>query len=260
MSAAPDPRLLAHAQDLLARAEGGQVTYTAFLTPAEQYRLGQTLGRRDEWIFAGGYDAAERKRLFCLPPYMQGADEQMLSAYLADTFAETLIPLEIRGSGYRDLAHRDYLGAILNLGLERSAVGDLCVLDKSRAVLFCDRVIADFLCENLTRAANDAVRATPVVLPDDFDGGHKIRRITDTVASPRADSVAAALANLSRERAQALFREGMVEIDYEPADKPDRTVGEGTILVIRGKGKFVIRSLAETTKKGRVRLAADQYL
>ena len=260
MSAAPDARLLAHAQDLLVRAGGGQVTYTAFLTPAEQHRLGQALGRRGEWLFAGGYGAAERKRLFCLPPYMQGLDEQTLFAYLADTFAETLIPLEIRGSGYRDLAHRDYLGAILNLGLERSAVGDLCVSDKSRAVLFCDRVIADFLCENLTRVANDAVRLAPVVLPKGFDGGHTFRRITDTVASPRADNVVAALAGLSRERAQALFREGMVEIDYEPADKPDRAVFEGTILVIRGKGKVVIRSLAETTKKGRLRLAADQYL
>ena len=260
MSAAPDSRLLAHAQDLLVRAAGGQVTYTAFLTPAEQHCLGQSLGRRGEWIFAGGYKEAERKRLFCLPPYMQGLDEQSLAEWLSDTFAEALISLEIRGSGYRDLAHRDYLGAILNLGLERSAVGDLCVTDKSRAVLFCDRVIADFLCENLTRAANDAVKVAPVALPADFDGGHKFRRITDTVASPRADSVTAALANLSRERAQALFREGMVEIDYEPADKPDRTVGEGTILVIRGKGKFVIRSLADTTKKGRVRLVADQYL
>ena len=253
--------LLKRIDDLYRQCERtNAVTHTTFLTPAEQHHLGQALGRRGEWLFAGGYDAAERKRLFCLPPYMQGSDEQMLSAYLADTFAETLIPLEIRGSGYRDLTHRDYLGAILNLGLERSAVGDLCVPDKSRAVLFCDRVIADFLCENLTRVANDAVRVAPVALPDDFDGGHKFRRITDTVASPRADSVVAALANLSRERAQALFREGMVEIDYEPADKPDRAVFEGTILVIRGKGKFVIRSLADTTKKGRVRLVADQYL
>ena len=80
------------------------------------------------------------------------------------------------------------------------------------------------------------------------------------MASPRLDSVVAALTNLSRERAQQLLREGLVELDYESADKPDKPVEEGAILTVRGKGKFVIRSLSEQTKKGRIRLAADQYL
>ena len=76
----------------------------------------------------------------------------------------------------------------------------------------------------------------------------------------KGDGVVAALTNLSRERAQALFREGLVEIDYEPAPKPDQQLEAGCIVVIRGKGKFIIRSLSEQTKKGRARLQADKYL
>ena len=254
-------RLAARVEDLLGRAQRGEVTHTAFLTPAEQKRLSRTLGGEGKTFLAfGGYKDAERQRLFLLPPYMQELDEPTLYAWLQECFAEQLVALRVCGSGYRELSHRDYLGAILNLGIERDAVGDLCVTDTHTAVLFCDSVMADFLCEHLERVANDAVRTERIQLPEGFDGGRSFRPVSDTVASPRADSVVAALANLSRERAQALFREGAVEIDYEAADKPDRPLHEGAVIVIRGKGKFVIRSLSQQTKKGRIRLVADQYI
>ena len=254
-------KLLSRAADLLDRAERGEITYTAFLTPAEQRALTRAMPwAKEKMRVDGGYPAAERARVFFLPSYLLEIDGQTLAECLADTREECLIPLQIKGSGFRTLLHKDYLGAVLNLGIERDAIGDLCVCDAHTAVLICDRVIAQFLCENLTRVANDAVRLSRVVLTPDFDGGRKFQPISDTVASPRADSVVAALANLSREKAQALFREGLVEIDYEPAQKTDQTIEAGCVIVIRGKGKFIIRSLTEQTKKGRIRLLADKYL
>ena len=256
-----DTHLLARAEDLLARARNGEITYTAFLTPAEQHALYRAMPfAKNEMLTDGGYPAAERARIFFLPPYLLDMDGETLAACLADTRATCLIPLQIKGSGFRELHHKDHLGAVLNLGIERDAIGDLCVCDKHTAILLCDRVMADFLGENLTRVANDAVRLSRVTLPEGFDGGRKFQRISDTVASPRADGVVAALANLSRERAQAMFREKLVEIDYEPAEKPDRMLETGCVIVIRGKGKFIIRSLDEQTKKGRIRLLADKYL
>ena len=252
--------LIAHAEDLLARAENGEVCYTAFLTPAQRMELRASLGLRKCMRVEGGYKDAERCRVYFLPPYMLDVDEDTQSQWLADFFAESLIPLEIRGSGYRTLAHRDYLGAILNLGIEREALGDLCVCDEHRAVLFCDSVMCRFLCESLTRVSNDAVRVSPVTLPADFDGCRKFKPVTDTVASPRLDSVVAALASLSRERAQELIRAGAVELDFATADKADKPVAEGAVIVVRGKGKFIVRALSDKTKKGRFRLVADQYL
>ena len=253
--------LLARAADLLDRARNGEITYTAFLTPAEQRTLSRAMPwAQGEMLTDGGYPSAERARVFFLPPYLADMDEQTLAECLADTREECLIALEIKGSGFRELCHKDYLGAVLNLGIERDALGDLCVCDKHTAVLFCDRVMAQFLCESLTRVANDGVRVKRVTLPEDFDGGRKFQRITDTVASPRADGVVAALANVSRERAQSMFREKLVEIDYEPAEKTDQQLEAGCVIVIRGKGKFILRSLSEQTKKGRIRLQADKYL
>ena len=256
-----DTRFLAHAEELHGRARNGEITYTAFLTPAEQHALTRAMPwAKNEMRADGGYPAAERARIFFLPPYLLDMDEEMLVDCLADARAECLIPLEIKGSGFRELRHKDYLGSVLSLGIERDAIGDLCVTDTHTAVLFCDRVMERFLTESLTRVANDAVRVARVTLPTDFDGGRKFQQLSDTVASPRADSVVAALANLSRERAQAMFREKLVEINYEIAEKPDQQIEPGCVIVIRGKGKFIIRSLSEQTKKGRVRLLADKYL
>ena len=256
-----DTRLLARAEELHRRAENGEITYTAFLTPAEQHALTRAMPwAKDGMRVEGGYAAAERARIFFLPSYLSDMDEETLNECLADVREECLIALEVKGSGFRELYHKDYLGAVLNLGIERDAIGDLCVTGPHTAVLVCDRVMADFLFENLTRVANDAVKLSRVTLPADFDGGRRFQPLSDTVASPRADSVVAALANLSRERAQALFREGLVEIDYEPASKPDQTLEKDCVIVIRGKGKFIVRSLSEQTKKGRIRLLADKYL
>ena len=256
-----DALLLPRAEELLARARGGEITYTRFLTPGEQLRLSRHLaGCAEEWCLWGGYAEAERRRMFFLPGYLTALEEPYRTEFLEDTYTDCLMALEVRGSGYRDLTHRDFLGALLHLGVERDCIGDICVMAPDRAVLFCDRVMVNFFVEHLDRVANDAVRLSTVRLPADFDGGRRFAPVSDTVASPRADAVVAALANLPREKAQALFREGKIEIDYEPEERVDRTVGEGAVIVIRGKGKFIVRSLSDKTKKGRYRLCADQYL
>ena len=252
---------MAHVADLFDRAESGEVVFTPFLTPREQKEIGKKYAfARDRVRMLGGYAEAERCRAVFLPPYMAELDGEVCEAIVADEMREALVAVSVVGSGYRDLSHRDYLGSILNLGLERDAIGDIAVLSPREAVLFCDRLIAAFLAENLTRVARDAVKACVTELAPDFNGGRKFEPVSDTVASPRADAVVAALCNLSRERAQALFAQGSVELDYEPLEKYDREVSEGAVLTVRSHGKFIVRSLSDKTKKGRYRLLADRYV
>ena len=259
MSLPVDELLLARVTELRGRAATGELACTPFLTPAEQKALSGRMSGAD-LLFFGGYDSAERRRLYFLPPYLCEMEEPYRSELFREMTAQGVLAVEVRGSGYRELSHRDFLGALLHLGVERDRIGDVCATAPDRAVLFCDRLMADFFSENLTRVANDAVRVCVTVVPADFDGGRRFQPVSDTVASPRTDAVVAALANLSRERAQALLREGLVEVDYEPCERADRTVTAGTVIVIRGCGKFVIRSVSDLTRKGRYRLLADRYL
>lgn len=251
--------LLARAADLWHRAENGEVAYSGFLTPQEQRVLKNRLTPAAVPLFCGGYAEAERARAVFLPDYMAALDTDLQKAMLDDVLAQAVVPLSVKGSGFHTLTHRDYLGAILNLGIKREALGDICVLPSGEAVLFCDAVMAAFLKENLVRVAHDTVTVGKAVLPEDFNGGRTFLCLSDTVASPRADAVVAALCRLSRERAQALFARDLVQMDYEPLEKYDREVPEGAVLTVRGYGKFVIRALSDKTKKGRYRLMADKY-
>ena len=251
--------LFARGEELLGRARSGEITNTVFLTPGERKKLETHFSfAPGEWLFFGGYREAERTRMFFLPDYAR--EEEVREIFLAESFSETLCAVSVTGSGYRDLTHRDFLGSVLHLGLAREAVGDICVLSPRQAVIFCGRLTADFLPGELTFVGGDKVKTERFTPPPDFDGGRRFESVCDTVASPRADAVVAALCHLSREKAQALFTAGQIEADYEILEKNEKPLQAGTVLTVHGYGKFVLRELSEPTRKGRIRLRADRYV
>ena len=263
-------RLMARLDELIARAEDGVFSATEFLTPAEAYRLRAYAVRRgagDRILLYGGAEGAERTVLCALPdyylPYTE-MEENARRAYCLETAGEELSAsvsaILVEGSAYRTLTHRDYLGSVLALGLRRSVVGDIVPLDDHRAVLLVLGHMVDFLCENLSRIGSDKVTVTPYTLPSDFKIERQYEAITDSIASPRLDCVVAALLNLSRERAQDAITEGRVELNYETEEKADRAVKNGDLLSVRGYGKFIVDSVSETNRKGRIRLVARKYV
>ena len=262
--------LLARVDDLLARAERGEVCHTAFLAPREQLDLRIHLQRRGKLStarFWGGYPQAERCCLFLFPEYVPelcGADDwdtQPICVPLACAGEDDPIcALSVRGSGYRELTHRDYLGSLLALGLEREVIGDIDVPDAHHALLFCRTTIADYIAANLERVGNDKVKIERTTVPADFCGSRRRQPVSDTVASSRLDCVVAALANLSRDAAQSAIRDGRVELDYREELRTDRTVEPPCTITVRGVGKFTVTSIATQTKKGRWRLVGEKYV
>lgn len=259
--------LLSRLEDAIHRCRRGSVATLSYLTPEEHKRLSRELARRgmqNAAYFWGGYEGAERTCLFLLPDYLcamlEGASEEDLSMLLGEELTERVSAVKIRGSGYRTLTHRDYLGSVLGLGLERDAIGDIAVQNEREAVLFCSARIAQFLCEHLEKVASDTVRCEPYVIDQSFTDGRRYRPISDTVASPRLDCVVAALTNLSREGTKDLIRSGLVELEYEVETRTDVMVVPPATLSARGYGRFILRAFDGETKKGRLRLRADQMI
>lgn len=250
--------------DLCRRAEKRyEAAIGDFLTPGEIMQAKSVLGRLHPEgvpVFFGGYEGSERARLVILPPYMEWTEgDQLLTAY-PEVAAEAVCAVRIKGSGYRKLSHKDYMGSILSLGLERSVVGDIVPEDEHSALVFCDPRIGEFLLGELHKIANDTVRVEAFTVTAEFRVERQFLAVRDTVASPRLDCIVAALGNLSREKAQTAIRAEEVEVDYQPEQRVDRVVGAGSIVTVRRIGKFVIRSVDEQTKKGRYRLVADKYM
>ncbi len=260
--------LLARVDELCDRAVRGRFVHTDFLTPREGRHAMEQLRYRGEAHRArlhGGYASAERVCLLLFPDYAVDVfDPDAAAPSVGELLAvagedDPVAAISVRGSGYRTLSHRDYLGSLLSLGLEREVLGDIA-LDGNDATVLCMARMIPFLLENMERIGGDAVRVARTTLPPDFDGGRKYAPLHGTVASARLDCVVAALCNLSREAAQTAVRDGLVELDYECEMRPDRTLEAPCIISVRGTGKFVLRELGTLTKKGRIRLTADKYL
>ena len=250
--------------DLEKRALCGTVSHSAFLTPSEIYRAEkyfEAKGNKDKICFFGGYFSAQRKQIFLLPEYLSDVYEgEELFAALEDEFDSSISALKICGSGFKKLTHRDYLGSILSLGIERNTLGDICVLDDNSAIVFCNVEVSNFILFELNAIGNDKVKIEKISVDKNMASSQKYQGFTDTVASERIDCVVASLFNLSREKAQNLIKGGFVEFNYEIATKVDDKVEAGDIISARGFGKFVIRDLSQSTKKGRLRLFADKYI
>ena len=143
----------------------------------------------------------------------------------------------------------------------RSVVGDIVLSgDDGGAYIFCDGGIADFIAMELKKVGGDTVRVKRVDIGEDFAPKRALSHISDTVASARVDCVVAAVCSLSREKASAAVRSGLVEVEYEVEDAPDRVIVPPCVMSVRGYGKFVINDLSEHTRKGRIRLDADKYV
>ncbi len=258
--------LEARFDDRLARSSRGSLEHGSFHTPAEAAFLlsvARIKGARDRFFLFGGYEDAERRMAFFLPDFvseLEGEVREKAKNFFPDEFSAAICAIKIKGSGYRALSHRDYLGSLLSLGIERESLGDIVILSEFEAIVFCTRPISRFLLENIDRIATDKVTAEEFIPDVSFTVKKEVLPINDTVASARFDCVIAALTNLSREKAQAAIKSCLCSLDYTEEIRPDREVIPPCIISVRGYGKYRIISVGGETKRGRLRLYAEKYL
>lgn len=259
--------LCARVDELFDRA-AGDLAASRFLTPAEQYFTARRLaasGRSVRTLFFGGAPGAQRKKLFVLPDYLVALAEDgdlfdTARQFLGEDAFGDIQVLKLSGGGFRDFSHRDYLGSLLSLGIERAVLGDIAPIDDYSAYVFVDRRVAGFLLGSELRVANDRVKVARAALPAGYEIVRKFKPIADTVASARLDGVVAALCNLSREAAKEKILSKEVEQNYETAEKTDTPVSAGDVISVRGIGKFEVESVSDPTKRGRFRLIAKKYI
>ena len=263
--------LFAKADDLYARARKGEVAYSGFLNPAEAHYLEKHLKENriaDTVLFWGGCVGAMRKRAFFLPDYIldlvsgevEGERDKLILTYIADDVASALAAVRVKGSGYRALSHRDYLGSILSLGLERHVMGDIAIMGECEAIIFADAKIAEFLLQTLSKVANDDVKCAIEHIADDFTVPENVEDMVISVASRRLDCLVASLANSSREEAQRMVRSGAVSVDYEEMGDPDKKLENEVLLAIRGHGKFRVLEGETLTRRERLRIKVQKFI
>ncbi len=154
--------------------------------------------------------------------------------------------------------HRDYLGALLGLGLRRECVGDI-LTDGDAAVCFVDARMEPLLLQELTGVGRFSVRVEPADPALSADWQPKTQTVRVNVPSLRADAVVAALLHLSRADAAALIVRGAVSVCHVPLTQQHTAVQPGDTLSVRGAGRWRIVAVDGQSKKGRLWLETEKF-
>ena len=242
---------LRHLLDLCRRSERtGNWQYSGFLPPAEQDELLRSPeAARYSFVLTGGYEAAERKILAAGDERDAGPAEPPISVV-------AVTPKSMKYA--EELTHRDYLGAIMNLGIDRSLTGDILVKGK-KAWFFCLTSAADMLASSLTQVRRTAVSAeicgtdVPEIQPE-------YAPVRLNVVSERLDAIAAACPGLSRGQAEKLFGAEKVFVNGRVILDKSTRLKEGDILSVRGFGKAIYDGIEHETKKNRLWVSLRKYV
>ncbi len=201
-----------------------------------------------EYELFGGYDEAERQILVCYPDFLVPE---------AEDFPICIIKAQSRGG--RRLSHRDYMGAVLNLGIKREKIGDILVCD-SFAYIFCMADIADYIVSQIDKIGNCGVNMS-VSSFDCVDVPKKqFKEIEASVSSVRLDAVVAAGVGVSRTEAASIVQRGLVSVNWEVRDKSDYRPTQGDILSIHGHGRILFYKIGGQSKKGRTFIVLRKYI
>lgn len=195
------------------------------------------------FAFNGGYGSAERKMLGL---FYESREEP---------FPLCAVGLEFRRSF--KLNHRDFLGALMSLGIERETVGDILVED-GRCVIFVKEDIKEYITSQLFKVGNVGVKITPADT-ENLPQGRGFDEKDCTAASLRLDAVVAAMTGLSREKTKSLILSELVALNYAPCRNISQPVREKDVITVRGKGKFIINGVLGETKKHRIKISIIHY-
>ncbi len=219
--------------------------FIGFLNAEETTAAAKQFNQAEKYAFFGGYDNAERVMLGVLPEWCDDP-----------AFPITAVTFTFRPCD--KLSHRDFLGALMALGIARETVGDILIKD-GKAVVFVSSDISKFVLTQIDKVGNVGVTLSEGCDSPLPEMGKKLE-CSVTVASVRLDCVVAAICNMSRTQASEKIADGLVMINSVCVTKPTLSIRAYDKITIRQKGKYDIVSCDEVSKKGRIILKYNKYV
>lgn len=230
----------------------GIFTFTDFLGLAEQSAFSEIkreIGGISYTLF-GGAEGAERV-------IIRFGSEDDLGYSLPHPIS--LIKAEPLSQKYADrLSHRDFLGALLNLGIERNVLGDIVIIDNV-GYIFAKEDMAQYIADSLTKVKRTDVKASVI---DSLPEGQLYRTERRQVQAngERLDAIIAKVFSLSRDDAQSLFKKRLVFADGREIESTSYIPKAGEKISVRGHGRFIYLGMQSHTRKGKMNIAIEIYV
>lgn len=254
LAASPEERhLLSHTLDQIDAVERRSVpAHTMFLTPAESLAVQSLIAAvgHPRHVFTGGFEDAERRLCVFLPDWME-ADLLDPSEYIT----------ALRATWYagESLTHRDFLGALMGMGVRRETVGDILVTQGSCDLLLLPEV-EPFLRASLERAGRSKLHLQTISLSDLHFPEKRVKVLHSTVPAMRLDAVASTGFFISRSKMAEAISAGRVTLNWRTVTRTDAAVCAGDVIACRGLGKCKVLETGGLSRKGRITITMERYL
>ncbi|WP_333860407.1 YlmH family RNA-binding protein [Clostridium sp.] len=163
-------------------------------------------------------------------------------------------------SKFVSLQHKDYLGALMALGIKRGKFGDLIVKENNECYVAVHEDVSDYVYMNLSSIGkcecNLTFLDTNITGVPDYD----FKTFDINISSFRIDCLLSSICRISRSKSEELIRQGKVLLDYLPVTKKDKVINDsGCVVTVRGYGKFKVVEKLGYTKRGGCKLHIKKF-
>ncbi|MBS7299052.1 MAG: hypothetical protein KIG65_08240 [Eubacteriales bacterium] len=242
-----DKLLIRRISDIAALADKYNMPrFSDFLDEAEQAKIKASYADSGG-VWFGGYETAGRRMLGFFPEW-----------YEVDVQEFPIAAVKIENKGIKTLTHRDYLGTVMSLGLERKKIGDIAVYEKG-AYIFVTEDMADVV-SGIEKISNCGVRCNVIPVAECEIAAAEFEMKSIIAASMRLDAVLASLLKLSRKNASELISGGRCAVNHLEVLRSDYILSEGDLLSVRGFGRAVVDSVGSRTRSDRLHITIKKFI
>lgn len=245
-----------------------KIVHSEFLNIYKRDLMQKELNRLKEknYLFFGGFKDAEYKLLILYPEKFR--DEFNLyidnkKTYIIQKSINNIIKairIKLPKELVNKYEHRDYLSAIMKIGLVRERIGDIIVHNDCAYIIVLNENV-EYLQKSLKELIRFRKAEVNVIDIDKIELNQiKFEDIKISISSNRLDNFISEICKISRSQAGEKLQAERVLINSKVETKSSKSVKEGDILVIRGKGKFRINEFIGTNKKGKIIVNILKYI
>lgn len=213
---------------------------TDFLDPREQQIALSILGDNSDIYKYGfhGDEEMERKRLLIVPFYETVSEDDFEVIILASSYPSKFISLQ----------HRDVLGSLMSLGIERKKTGDIFV-DDDMIYMMVTKDMASYIGLNLTKIRNASVSFKQIEANVSWDRSSEWETMTNIVSSLRLDVYVKEVYRMSRNKAADYIKNDLVKVNHTNIINPAVQLIEADLISVRGFGRSKLTAINGKTKK-----------
>ena len=213
--------------------------------------------RITNYICYGGYSNAERVMIIIYPEKLEDVfNNNQYDFNNIVKVIRVILPNEMKGK----YSHRDYLGAVIKVGLKREKVGDI-IVNLDGADLIVSKDISKYIVDSfkeLTRFSKSDIYEESIEKLNITEPKTEVLNII--IPSMRMDSIVSELIRTSRSKALEIINAERVFVNSEVITKNSKMLKENDMITVRGKGRFKIIKILNSTKKGNLVLEVEKYV